>query len=293
MKDDPCVQSSHHLHDLLTNVISKILTSSEAIGVLFSGGLDSAIITAILSELHSTPFHLFVAGISSAKDIALAHEAAEVLNLPLTIQVFTADDVQEMLPPLLSILSYVDVMHVELAIPIFFAAKCAYQFGVSTLFSGQGADELFGGYSKYEELLYEFGEGSTIKEMQSDFNTLREQTLPLMESVISHFDLQLVAPYLDNAIIDFASLLPFSCKIVQSSENVIRKRVLRLLAADLNLPSRIVNAPKRALQYGSGAHRILSTLAANHWRQQNPNLTQREARTHARVKQYLELLIDC
>lgn len=289
MKDDPCVPSISDLHDHLANAISKILTPSEVIGVLFSGGLDSGIITAILSELQSTPFQLFVAGISSAKDVMLAREIAEELNLPLTMQIFTAEDVKETLPIILSILGHVDVLHVELAIPLFFAAKVASHFNITTLLCGQGADELFGGYAKYEKRFCKFGELATIKEMESDLHTLRNHTFPLMENIISHFNLKLVAPYLDKAIIEVASLLPFPCKIFQSSTNVIRKRVLRLLAEHLNLPSRVVDAPKRALQYGSGSHQILTNLAANFWIQQNPELTQREAKNHTRVAQYLQL----
>ncbi len=292
MNDDPCVQASRQLHVLLTEAMTKCLTPSDVVGVLFSGGLDSSVITAILSELHTTPLQLFVAGIDSAKDIVLAREAAEALNLPLTLRVFTADAVKEKLPTILTILGRVDVLHVELAIPFFFAAKCANQFGITTLFSGQGADELFGGYAKHEKRFLESGEQSALTEMESDLHTLHEVTLPSMEAIVSYFDIQLMVPFLNRAIIDFASSIPFSCKINQNSEMVIRKRVLRILAEELDLPPQVVQAPKRALQYGSGTHRILTNLAADYWLEKNPELTQREARTHSRVEQYLTQLID-
>jgi asparagine synthase (glutamine-hydrolysing) len=250
------------------------------------------VVTAILSETFSNSFQLFVTGVEAAKDITQARITAESLNLPLTIRMFTAEDVQEALPTILSLIGRVDVLHTELAIPHFFAARCAGNFGIRTLFSGQGADELFGGYAKHEKQLIEADEQAVITQMATDFHLLHQRTLPLMTKIVRHFNLQLVTPFLDPTIQDFSSTLPLSCKIVQTNEGVIRKRVLRLLANSLELPSQVVNAPKRALQYGSGANRILETLAASYWRETDPTLSQREARTHTRVEEYLKRLIN-
>ncbi len=292
MNDDPCSKPSKHLRQLLSEVVSKDITSSESIGVLFSGGLDSSVITAILSTVHSASIQLFVAGIESAKDIELARAAAKALNLPLTLCLFTADDVKQSLPKIVSRLGCTDVLHVELAIPHYFAAKYAHQFGITTFFSGQGADELFGGYAKHEKSFLESGEQMTLTEMESDLHTLLEETLPLMSAIVTHSQIQLVAPFCDQALIDFASSLPFSCKLSQDSDKVIRKLILRLLAENLNLPPQVAYAPKRALQYGSGAHRILTDLAAEYWIEQDPDLTQRQSRTHVRVEQYLARLVE-
>jgi asparagine synthase (glutamine-hydrolysing) len=292
MNADPCIPFSHQLSDLLTNMISKHLTSSDEMGVLFSGGLDSSVITAILSKLHPAPFQLFVAGIEAAKDIIFARKAAEALNLQLTIQLFTAADVEEALPTILSVLETVDLLHVELAIPLFFAAKCASQFQITTLFSGQGADELFGGYAKYEKRFLNSEEESTLSEMKSDLQILYDKTLPSMTAIVSHFNSRLIVPFCEQPIKNFADLIPFSCKIAQISKKVIRKRILRLLARNLNLPSQIADAPKRALQYGSGTHRILSRLATSYWLKQNPKLSKRKTRTHSRIEQYLSQFTD-
>jgi asparagine synthase (glutamine-hydrolysing) len=283
---------SQHLHELLTKLISTNPTPPDEFGVLYSGGLDSSVITAILRKFYSESFQLIVAGIYTAKDIMLARKGAEALNLPLTLKMLTEDDVEEALPTILSILEQVDVLHVELAIPLFFAARCASQFGMTTLYSGQGADELFGGYAKYEKHFQESGEEAVLTEMKSDLQILNSKTLPSMKAIVSYHNCQLVVPFCDKAICEFSMSIPLSCKIVHYSGEVIRKQVLRFLAKDLGLPPEIVHAPKRALQYGSGAHRILTNLAANYWAEQNPKLTRRQTRTHARVEQYLTQLID-
>ena len=292
MKKDPCVRLSQRLHELLTSTISKNQTPPAELGVLYSGGLDSSVITALLIDCYSEAFQLLVAGINTAKDILLARVGADALNLPLTLKMLTEAEVEEALPIILSILGYIDVLHVELAIPLFFAARCANQFGITTLYTGQGADELFGGYAKYEKYFRESGEDAVLTEMKSDLKTLNTKTLPSMKAIVSHNNCQLVAPFCDKAIIEFAMSIPLSCKLVHDSGEVIRKQVLRLLAKDLGLPSEIVHARKRALQYGSGAHRILANLAANYWVEKHPKLTRRQVRTHNRIEQYLTQLID-
>lgn len=292
MKNDLCVRLSLRLHRLLSEVISKNPIPPDELGVLYSGGLDSSVITALLTNLYSESFQLVVAGINTAKDVMFARKGAEALNLPLTLKMLTTVEVEEALPTILSILGQVDVLHVELAIPLFFAARCASQFGMTALYTGQGADELFGGYAKYEKGFLNSGEEAVLTEMKSDLQTLNTKTLPSMKAIVSHHNCQLLVPFCDKTIIEFSTSIPLSCKIVLDSGEVIRKQILRLLAKGLGLPPEFVYAPKRALQYGSGAHRILTNLAAKYWAEQDPKLTRRQVRTHARVEQYLTHLID-
>jgi len=290
MGDDLCTQYSQRLYSLLAKTISNCFAPSDTLGVLFSGGLDSSIITAILSKTYTGPIQLFVAGIEFAKDLDLAHEAAEALNLPLTLRIFNEEDVKEALPAITSRLGTPNVMNTELAIPFFFAAQCAKQFGITILICGQGADELFGGYAKYEKILGQSTPKAVLAQMESDLNNLQKTILPFLQRIVSDFGLYLVAPFLEPPIIDFSSTVRFTCKLQRSAGIVIRKRVLRQLAENLGLPSQLANAPKRAMQYGSGAHRVLTKLATEYWLSQNPELTQRQASTHSRVESYLKQL---
>ncbi|MFW9831469.1 MAG: asparagine synthase C-terminal domain-containing protein [Candidatus Thorarchaeota archaeon] len=283
---------SKQLKRLLSDSLVEAISAEDVIGVLFSGGLDSSLTAAIVSTIHSEPFPLIVTGIETAKDIQLARESATYLNLPLTIRIFTQDDVKERLKEILLILGVTGVLQVELAIPLFFAAECARQFGVTKIISGQGADELFGGYARHERTFLQYGEQAVIVEIAADLRKLQQETLPFQEAIVQHFNLQLINPFLSEMMVAFSNELPFSFKISQSENSVIRKYLLRVLAKEIGFPSVISDAPKRAMQYGSGAHRILANLSAEYWSKTSPRITQKEARSHVRINQYLIQHID-
>lgn len=291
MKDRQLNESSFKLNQLLKEEMSKII-STDNIGLLFSGGLDSSILAAVLASVTSHQFPLLVTGIEAAKDIRFAQKSAYHLNLPLTIRVFAIEELKERLAEILSILKIVDILQIELAIPLYFAAECGSQFGLSTLLSGQGADELFGGYARYEERLINAGERVTSIEMLKDLQKLQEVTSKNHKSIVRHFGLELVFPFLKEAIITFSQNLPFEYKLCMSSKRVIRKRLLRTLARDIGLPNSIANAPKHAMQYGSGSHKILATLATEFWRKQKPDISLRKARQPDCIRKYLTYLMN-
>jgi asparagine synthase (glutamine-hydrolysing) len=275
------------LKALLLEATSHALADAKRPGLLFSGGLDSSILASLLSSLSSSPIHLLVSGVDSAKDVSSARSAATLLNLPIVVRSFTIDELEKVLPEILTAANSNDLLQVSLAIPLFFAASKAKEIGISTLFTGQGADELFGGYARFVRILKKAGPSATIAEMKKAFNQLLDTTLPCQQAVAQYFDLKLASPYLDSDVVSFASNLPLQNKISISKDIIIRKRILREVARTLNLPNRIINAPKKAAQFGSGSNRLLSKLAIQFWKKQDPSLSNKEASTHTRIQQFL------
>ena len=290
MTDNALALSSRKLGVLLDRVVAHQLNFVECVGLLFSGGLDSSILAAIISRLTPAPLRVIVAGTTSAKDIQAASRAATALGLQVEIQNFALDDVERALPTIITAANSTDVLQVSLAIPLHFAAIRAHKLGVTTLISGQGADELFGGYARYERLMLKEEPQSVIAEMQADLKILKQVTLPCQQSLAQHHSIQLVAPFLAPDVVAYSQSLPLHQKIVTTDSGVIRKHILRKLAKDLSLPGFIVNAPKRALQYGSGASRVLARLSTRFWKQREPSLTRRVTRSHTNIQQYLCLV---
>ena len=102
MVDIALASDAGKLRALLSSAVSKQLANVESKGLLFSGGLDSSILLAILSTLNSTPIPLIVAGTTSAKDIQAAHSAATALGLQIETQNFALDDVELALPTIIT-----------------------------------------------------------------------------------------------------------------------------------------------------------------------------------------------
>jgi asparagine synthase (glutamine-hydrolysing) len=278
------------LSRLLTQGTRRCLASTEQPALLFSGGLDSSILAVLLSSIRPTSGPLIVAGSNTARDIQAARQAATALGLPLETRRFTLVEVAEALPSILTTIGNTDVLQVSLAIPLYFAASRAHELGVKVLLSGQGADELFGGYARYERLVLQGEVQSVDAEMRTDFRKLIQTTLPYQQAIVERHAIHLVTPYLDGPVIAFAQNLPLHYKILRTDHAIVRKRILRNLAVNLKLPATIADAPKRAAQYGSGAARMLAELTSSYWHQWEPGLSAQESCTQARIRQFLVAL---
>lgn len=291
MSQDSMETNVLQLKTLLIETISRSLEIAQVPGILFSGGLDSSIISTLVKSLISKPLTLFVAGSKIAKDFHTAEVAARILNLPLKKIIINLDEIKQIIPTILNIVGKPDVLQVSLAIPLYLSTICAQQNGVTTLFSGLGADELFGGYARHERCFRQFGPQGAMAEMETDFKRLSQETLPFQSKIVKHHGVEYTAPFLNRKVLKFAKALPLRFKLHRSNQQVIRKYILRVLATHLDLPQQISNIPKRAAQYGSGAHQLLAQLAQQYWQTRVSSLSHRATRSKARIQHYLLDLI--
>jgi asparagine synthase (glutamine-hydrolysing) len=287
MAKDLLLIKARELESLLLTTLENTLAKDKHPGLLFSGGLDSSILAALLKNRLNVSIPLIVSGTAAAKDIIAAQFAAEALNLPLTIQTITKKTLRQVLPKILSLIETPSELQVSLAIPLFHSALRAKELGLKQLFCGQGADELFAGYARHERSFVKSGEIAVGKEMKKDLERLFKETLPTQARLMQHLDIELEMPFIDPNILKFSEDLSVLFKIDYSSCGVIRKKILRALAQKIELPDKVATAPKRAAQYGSGASRLLAQLALDYWQKQKPSLSRREAKTKHRIQQYL------
>jgi asparagine synthetase B (glutamine-hydrolysing) len=115
---------------------------------------------------------------------------------------------------------------------------------------GQGADELFYGYAHSQGL----SPASARDRAQRDWSILEGQEWPRAQRMARGYGLELRSPFVDPDVVRIARCLD------PPGPGDLPKIALRRAAEELGLPGPLVRAPKRAMQYGSGIHR----LAARH-----------------------------
>ena len=215
-------------------------------GVLFSGGLDSSLLALTASKYSDVV--LYTAGVEGSPDLEWARRAAEGLGLELRESVFGREEVEKELGRIAFAIEEPNPMNLAIAIPIYFASKAARRDGIRILLSGQGADELFGGYAKYVE---------RPELMERDLLEIGERNLARDDKVIMANGIEGRFPFLALPLVQAALRTPLDLKIRKGE----RKYVLRRAALRMGLPRELVERPKKAAQYGSGAQRILEKIA--------------------------------
>jgi asparagine synthase (glutamine-hydrolysing) len=126
------------------------------IGIIFSGGIDSVIV-AWLAKKMVPEVICYTAGIEGSTDIAFARSIAKKLKLKLRVNELTSNEVEQMIPEIINVIENTNTGQVEVAVPVYAAIKLAHEDGIKVMFTGQGADELFGGYSWYTKVVEKEG----------------------------------------------------------------------------------------------------------------------------------------
>lgn len=227
--------------DALTKSVHQ--TAEKDAVVLFSGGVDSS----LLAALSDVP--LFTCGLEGSQDVLFSRKAARLLDKDCIEVIISEKDIKKAIPAVLSIIEDHTLMNIELALLLYFICQNCDK---SILISGQGADELFGGYYKYEKA---FRHNEDVKfAMRTDFNTI-SHGLERDQQVAERFSKLIRYPYLDVRVVEKGLGIPVHLLFTPQ-----RKGFLRTVASSVSLPDEIVFRPKKAFQYGSGIHKIVKKL---------------------------------
>jgi asparagine synthase (glutamine-hydrolysing) len=147
----PCRKASpESLRLELEKAVERQLMSDVPYGVLISGGLDSSIISAIASRIHRErglpPLHSFSIGLEGSPDLRHARHAAEFLGTKHHEITFTIQEGMDALRDVIYHLETFDVTTVRASTPMYLVARKIRSFGIKMVLSGEGSDEVFGGY---------------------------------------------------------------------------------------------------------------------------------------------------
>ncbi|MFW9769845.1 MAG: asparagine synthase C-terminal domain-containing protein [Candidatus Thorarchaeota archaeon] len=234
-------------------------------GVLFSGGVDSSLLAMRVKSVAGLKgTRLISVTAPESIDTKITKRAAHRLSATLysgarfdhTIVPFDEETVWNILPEVIYAIETTRRMDVEISIPFFLAARWARDEGIKILLSGQGPDELFAGYARYEKSLIESGAEKVEEELWSDFSVTHENNIVRDEKAIAYHGINSLFPFLDAGFCNLAFAIPIEYLLDPSAEPS-RKIIFREVAKWFGVPEEIANAQKRATQFSSGSTKML------------------------------------
>ncbi|GAA5818193.1 MAG: asparagine synthetase B [Methanobrevibacter sp. CfCl-M3] len=251
-------ESKNNLIQLLKQSVNMRIDGLEEVGLFFSGGVDSTTIAKTLKDNGELYIKLFTVGVENSKDLEISKRIAEDLNLDLRYSVVNEEIIKSEFEDFLNIIEKGNIVDYGVGMTMHLTSKLAVDEGLKTILTGQGADELFGGYNRYLNI-YAQNKNFLNDEFRKDIEFMYEVNLKRDVAIANFNNLNFRSPFLDKDFIRFALTLPVEFKI-ESSDDKLRKHILRDVAIDLGVPSYIARRPKKAAQYGSGIHKILKTF---------------------------------
>lgn len=252
-------QASTQLTYLLARSIRRVTKELDKVPVAFSGGLDSAL-TAILARKTGIKVELVSVGLTDSPELLTAEKSARSLDLPITIETFSTDALEEYIRRVVWLIEEPNLMKVSVAIPLHWAAIVAAKRGFTVMLCGQGSDELYGGYYKYSRILDEKGRRALVTELYRSIIDAPQANYERDDQATAPTGIELRTPFADLDVVRFSLQIPSEFKVKRGND-LTRKWVLRHVAKKLGLPDEIVWRRKRAIQHGTGVENAIHKLA--------------------------------
>ena len=260
------------IHDALIDAVRRQLMSDVPYGVLLSGGLDSSVISAIAEKFSEhriendsktraywPRLHSFAVGLKGAPDLAKAKMVADHIG---TVHHEINYTIQEGLDAIRDVIYFIetyDVTTVRASTPMYLLARVIKSMGIKMVLSGEGADEIFGGY------LY-FHKAPSAKDFHEE--TVRKLgKLYLYDCLranksLSAWGVEGRVPFLDKEFLDVAMRTNPEAKMCGPKKSgisgksgksgfEIEKRIVREAFADM-LPSEVAWRQKEQFSDGVG-----------------------------------------
>ena len=248
----------------LENAVKQQLMSDVPYGVLLSGGLDSSIIAAVTQKFSKKriesdskeaawwpQLHSFAVGLEGSPDLVAAQKAADYIGTVHHEVHFTIQEALDALPDVIYHIETYDITTVRASTPMYLLARVIKSMGIKMVLSGEGSDELFGGY------LY-FHKAPDAKEFHEEL-VRKMSKLHLYDCLRANKSLMAWGvegrvPFLDKEFIDTAMSLNPSDKMnirLSDGKQRMEKWILRKAFEDM-LPEEICWRQKEQFSDGVG-----------------------------------------
>ena len=252
-------QASSRLSVLLRKAIRRITRGVDKVSVAFSGGLDSAL-TALLAKKANCNLEAVSVGLPGSQELSNVEQFAQELDLPITIQTFGFDSLEEYVRRVVWLIEEPNLMKVSVAVPLHWAAMVAAKRGCRVMLCGQGSDELYGGYYKYARTLDGKGRRALVAELYRSVLDSAQVNYERDDQATAPFGVELRTAFADLDVIEFSLSIPSQFK-VKAGNDLTRKWVLRSVAKEEDLPEDMIWRRKKAIQHGTGVENAIRKLA--------------------------------
>ena len=260
--------SVESVRDALEAAVKRQLMCDVPYGVLLSGGLDSSVISAIAQKYSSRrvetgdtqgawwpQLHSFAVGLKGAPDLSKAAEVARHIG---TVHHEINYTIEEGIDALRDVIYYIetyDVTTVRASTPMYLLARVIKSMGIKMVLSGEGADEVFGGYLYFHKA--------------PDARAFHEETVRKLGKLhlydclranksLSAWGVEGRVPFLDKEFLDVAMRLNPASKMCPGS--TIEKKIVREAFSDM-LPESVAWRQKEQFSDGVG-YSWIDTLKA-------------------------------
>ena len=251
--------SVEFIHDALEDSVKRQLMSDVPYGVLLSGGLDSSVISAVAQKFAQNRIendgkteawwprlHSFAVGLKGAPDLAKARLVAEHIGTVHHEINYTIEEGLDALRDVIYFIETYDVTTVRASTPMYLLARVIKSMGIKMVLSGEGADEIFGGYLYFHKA--------------PDARAFHEETVRKLSKLhlydclranksLSAWGVEGRVPFLDKEFLDVAMRTNPQAKMCPGS--TVEKKIVREAFADM-LPNEVAWRQKEQFSDGVG-----------------------------------------
>ena len=233
------------LRESLENAVKRQLMSDVPYGVLLSGGLDSSVISAIAAKI-SLPLHSFAIGLKGSPDLAAARKVSEHIATTHHEVEYTVQEGLDAIRDVIYHIETYDVTTVRASTPMYLISRYIKSLGIKMVLSGEGADEIFGGYLYFHKApnAEEFH-----KETVRKLSKLHQYDCLRANKSLASWGVEGRVPFLDKEFLDVAMRLNPKDKMADNGK--IEKYIIRKAFEDY-LPHEVVWRQKEQFSDGVG-----------------------------------------
>ncbi len=233
---------------MLERAIKKRIPS-KGLGLLFSGGIDSTLLAHVLKKNNIEFTAYMTVAETKLKEIENAEKIAKKLKFKLKLVKITQSQLKKELPKIINLIETADPVKVEVGATMYFSLKEAQKDKIKVIFSGVGADDIFGGYKRMS-----LAQDISLDSL-SNLRRIYERDLYRDDVLSMAHNIELRLPYLDKKLVQACLNIPNEEKVGETPKTLLRK-----IAKESKLPKEFTELKRNAAQYSSGISKLTSQI---------------------------------